>query len=131
MLALHHLFILVLYKILHKTNFYASQTDDQFPADSDGFQLSEKIESVAYVICAPVVATTGSHEYIITVDTANRGEQEVILDLKNAEGGQYVGSSRGKHFGVTLKFKKGRAIAAQAIVESWENGGYGSGIIDE
>lgn len=116
---------------INKMNFYASQTDEQFPSDLDGFQLSERIESVAYVMCAPVVATNDSHEYIITVNTANRGEQEVILDLKNAEGGQYVGSSRGKHFGVTLKFKKGRAIAAQAIVESWENGGYGSGIIDE
>ena len=116
---------------LNKTNFYASHTDDQFPSDLDGFQLSEKIESVAYVICAPVVATTDSHEYIITVDTANRGEQEVILDLKNAVGGKYEGSSRGKHFGVTLKFKKGRAIAVQAMVENWENGGYGSGVIEE
>ena len=30
-------------KNLNKMNFYVSQTDDQFPSDSDGFQLSERM----------------------------------------------------------------------------------------
>lgn len=114
-----------------KMDFCTSDSDASFPADGDGYQLSERLESVAYVMCAPVVATADSHEYIITVKTVNRGEQEILLDLKNAEGGQFAGSSRGKHFGVTLKFKKGRAIAVQAEVTGWTNGGYGSGVIED
>lgn len=118
-------------------DFYSLGTNGKFPG-SNGFLLTEQIDSVAYVMCAPVVATaaTGNYEYVITVNTKNRGEQTIELDLmKPATSGSgtelFTGLTRGKHFGITLKFKKGSAIATVATVADWENGGYGTGEIED
>lgn len=114
--------------------FYGIGTDETFP-QGDGFTLTDKITEVAYVMCAPVDATAvdaaGNHEYVITVTTENRGDQEVVLDLRESDAKMFSGSTRGKHFGVTLKFKKGSAIATVAEVSEWVNGGFGTGDIED
>lgn len=112
-------------------NFYSLGEDTVFPGDS-GFELTEKIDSVAYVMCAPVSATSDSHEYIIIVSTENRGDLELELDLEKVAGSaEGIGSTKGNHFLVTLKFKKGRAIASEVVVTNWVNGGFGSGEIED
>ena len=82
-------------------------------------------------MCAPVTAITDSHEYVINVETKERGQQQILLDLKKSATEYFTGSTRGKHFGVILKFKKGRAVATVAKVTPWVNGGYGSGEIED
>lgn len=112
--------------------FFALGTDEAFPTSDNRYTLTDQIDSVAYVMCAPVMATAQDHEYVITVDTENRGEHELELDLKKtAASDSGVGSTRGNHFLVTLKFKKGRAVAMVAAVEEWVNGGYGTGNIED
>ena len=109
--------------------FYALGTDSSFPGAS-GYTLTEQIDSVAYVMCAPVVATTANHEYIITLETRHRGIQELKLDIqKTASSADGTGTTRGNHFLVTLKFNKGRTITSVVDVMQWENGGFGSGNI--
>ena len=109
--------------------FYALGTDDSFPG-ADGYILTEHIDSVAYVMCAPVVATADAHEYVITIETQNRGSQELELDIeKTASSDEGLGTTRGNHFLVTLKFKRGRAVATVVDIADWENGGYGTGDI--
>lgn len=112
--------------------FFALGTDDAFPTESDRYTLTDQADSVAYVMCAPVIATTQCHEYVITVMTGNRGEREIELDLqKTATSDSGEGTTRGNHFLITLKFKKGRAVAMVAAVEEWKNGGYGTGNIED
>lgn len=110
-------------------NFYLTGTDTEFSGAS--VSLSNEMEELAYVMCAPVVAINDSHEYLITVTTKNRGEQKVVLDLMKDGSTKFIGSTRGKHFGVSLKFKKGNAIAIDAGVDDWQNGGFGSGEFDD
>lgn len=113
-------------------DFYALGTDDVFPSGGGKYMLTESMDSVAYVMCAPVVATAHDYEYMITVETANRGAQDLKLDLqKTASSASGTGSTRGNHFLVTLKFKKGRAVVLAADVCEWENGGYGTGNIED
>ena len=112
--------------------FFALGTDEAFPTAGNMYTLTDQIDSVAYVMCAPVMATAHDHEYVITIDTENRGMQELELDLqKTAASASGIGSTRGNHFLVTLKFKRGRAVAMVAAVEEWENGGYGTGNIED
>lgn len=112
-------------------DFYILGTDETFPKNSR-YQLTDQIDSVAYVMCAPVTATTAGHEYVITVTTENRGPQELMLDLeKTGVSDAGTGSTRGNHYVVTLKFKRGRTIATVANVTEWKNGGYGTGNIED
>lgn len=112
--------------------FYKIGTDNSFPGDG-GYTLTEKIDSVAYVMCAPVVATKENHEYVIIVSTKNRGVHELKFDLEKTSDldEEGVGSTMGKHFVVTLKFNKGRAVAMVSNVTEWMNGGYGTGNIED
>ena len=110
--------------------FYNIGTDTPF-ALLEKEKLTQQADSVAYVMCAPVTATDSFQEYIITVGTEKRGEQEIIVDLKKSASEKFTGSTMGKHFGITLSFKKGSAIATMAVVEDWVNGGFGSGDIED
>ena len=110
--------------------FYKNGTDAEFPGNG-GYTLTNHVEELAYVMCAPVTAITDSHEYVINVETKERGQQQILLDLKKSATEYFTGSTRGKHFGVILKFKKGRAVATVAKVTPWVNGGYGSGEIED
>ena len=119
--------------------FYIIGADVQFPG-SEGYTLTDQVDSVAYVMCAPVVAPEvsgedSSYEYKIILETEQRGEMEFELDLqKSGTDGAAVpfeGSTRGKHFVVTLKFKKGRAVVNAVNVAQWENGGFGTGDITD
>ena len=111
--------------------FFKLGTDDSFPG-SGGYELTERPDSVAYVMCAPVVATSDAHEYVITVETQNRGVQTLELDIqKTASSDEGTGTTRANHFLVTLNFKKGRAVATMVNIPDWENGGYGTGDIED
>ncbi len=112
-------------------DFYTLGTDESFPRNGK-YQLTDQIDSVAYVMCAPVTATTAGPEYVITVTTAKRGPQELMLDLeKTGVSNAGTGSTRGNHFVVTIKFKRGRTIATVADITEWMNGGYGTGNIED
>ena len=109
--------------------FFKLGSDDSFPG-SGGYELTERTDSVAYVMCAPVVAKADAHEYVLTIVTQNRGVQTLELDIrKTASSEEGTGTTRGNHFLVTLNFKKGRAIATMVNILDWENGGYGTGDI--
>ena len=111
--------------------FYAEGTDTPFQSD-EGYELTDQLEKVAYTMCAPVTASNDHHEYVISVTTSNRGEQVLMLDLEQVispEGEE--NSTRGNHFVVTLKFKKGRAVVSDVKVADWENGGFGIGNLDD
>ena len=119
-------------------NFYSFGKDVKFPEPIENFpegayMLTEQKPELAYVMCAPVMAdaSTGKPEYLLTVKTEKRGNQDIILDLKSADATYFSGSTRGKHFGITLNFKKGSAIATVVKVNEWKNGGYGSGDIED
>lgn len=109
--------------------FFKLGSDDSFPG-SGGYELTERTDSVAYVMCAPVVAKADAHEYVLRIVTQNRGVQTLELDIrKTASSEEGTGTTRGNHFSVTLNFKKGRAIATIVNILDWENGGYGTGDI--
>ena len=112
--------------------FFEIDTDKSFPESEAGYVLTQKLESVAYVMCAPVIAAEDSHEYVITVTTENRGEHELKMDIQKTAGSEAgLGTTRGNHFNVTLKFKKGRTIATSVEVAEWKNGGYGLGNLED
>lgn len=113
-------------------DFYSIGKDVKFP-EGNSYVLTDQKPELAYVMCAPVEASAedGMYEYLLTVTTQKRGEQEIILDLKNTDATYFSGSTRGKHFGITLNFKKGSAIVTVVNVNEWENGGYGSGDIED
>ncbi len=113
-------------------SFYVLGTNDTFPS-GEGYELTEQIDSVAYVMCAPVVDSASDSDYVIIFETEKRERQELIIDLEKTikPSDTEEGSTRGNHFVITLKFKKGRAIASVVNVAPWENGGYGSGDIND
>lgn len=110
--------------------FYKLGTDEKFPGEQ-WYELTEAIDSVAYVMCPPVNLGDGA-EYQINFETENKGQQSLELDLeKTASQQDGTGSTRGCHYLVTLKFKRGRAITPEVEVIEWENGGYGTGYIED
>lgn len=113
-------------------NFYALGTDAPFPAE-DGYELTEQIDSVAYVMCAPVIDSKNDPDYVLVFETEERGSQELEIELRQTTDPSPTerGSTRGNHFVLTLKFKKGRAIASVVNVTQWGNGGFGSGNIED
>jgi hypothetical protein len=115
-----------------RMSFYALGSNDTFPS-GDGYELTEHIDSVAYVMCAPVDASASGPDYVIILETEKRGMQELNIELEKTikPSDTEEGSTRGNHFVVTLKFKKGRAIASVVNVTPWKNGGYGSGDIND
>lgn len=112
--------------------FYGIGTDASFPG-TGGYTLTLQKDSLAYVMCAPVIATNvdNTNEYYVTVETENRGTVELNLDLKESNSEKYSESTRGKHFGIKIIFKKGSAIATVADILQWENGGIGIGDITD
>ena len=110
-------------------SFYKLGTDDPF----QDYTLTSQIDSVAYVMCAPVVKNDVHPEYILLIDTEKRGVQELKFDVQqNAKpSSAETDSTRGNHFVVTLKFKKGRAVVSDVKVADWENGGFGIGNLDD
>lgn len=80
-------------------------------------------EYMAYVLCAPVIATDSAEEYVLTINTVNRVNVQVPLNLKAADGSDFSGSTAGHQFTISLKFVQGDNILTSAVVSEWQNGG--------
>lgn len=118
-------------KYLH---FKGINTNTDFVSESSPYTLTEEVNEVAYVICAPTEAQAGSEgarksEYIITIKTEKRGLQTISLDIKDSNGNFYDGSTMGKQFKLTLYFKRGKNISLESEFSDWYTGGYGVGNI--
>ena len=114
--------------------FYATGTDTAFDYnDENAYTLTTTPTEVAYVLCQPKVglndATAGTEgartdEYVLTLNTQNRSDVSVGIDLKSAADTWFTGSTMGYEFTVTLKLMAGGYIAASATVRDWTTGGY-------
>lgn len=118
-------------------DFFKTGSDEEFPGE-DGYAFTD-VEEVAYVMCAPVTASTEYDEYVLIIETQKEGQDikitELPLNLMEKDGGgqdkDLEGTSMGREFDITLLFNKTRAIAEVVSVAAWETGGQGSGdIID-
>jgi len=101
-------------------------TDTEF-ADQN-IELATSTQDVAYSLCAAVEAAAGdgNNEYTITIETQYRPETKVAVNLK-AEGNteDFIGSTGGRLFDVTLRFKLGDNVTTTASVSEWKNAGIG------
>lgn len=90
--------------------------------------IKKYAQDVAYALCAPAE----TNEYVITIDTENREDVQIHVDLKtgDGDGNRFVGSTMGKQFTVLLNFKIGNVIAVQTGltgIDDWDHeGGLGS-----
>ena len=118
-------------------DFFKTGSDEEFPGE-DGYAFTD-VEEVAYVMCAPVTASTEYDEYVLIIETQKEGQDikitDLPLNLMVKDGGgldkDLEGTSMGREFDITLLFNKTRAIAEVVSVAAWETGGQGSGdIID-
>lgn len=117
------------------TTFYNTGLNTEFPSDENGLTLIDTPAEVAYTICAPVNASNaeGVYEYELTIETQKEGQEikETIIPIDLMESGDagvtfLNGSSAGRHFEISLNFKKSRAIAVVASVQEWQTGGQGN-----
>lgn len=115
---------------------YKTGTDNYFPQnpyqpDQEEQRVAlptgEDGEELAYVLCAPVTATSGTAgsptgEYTLTLETEHR--QAVIpIDLMVGRGTYFAGSTMGCEFVVTLLFRFGKVIATAMDVNDWSTQG--------
>jgi len=77
----------------------------------------------AYLLCCPTEASDQEEEYTLTINTRNRRNVQIPLNLKKADGTDFTGSTAGHQFTVSLKFVQGDNILTSAIVSEWNNGG--------
>lgn len=126
--------------------FYQTDTDNEFPG-AGGYELIapygdenmyDKVEEVAYVLCAPVEATatdtdgTRTTEYTLTVKTENRPEGVTVnVDLMDGADSYFDENTRNHQFVLLLKFKMGDNISVMAQPVDWVTGGLGSGEMNE
>lgn len=116
--------------------------DQEFPG-AGKYEMTTTAVDAAYVLCAPVTATTRdeiafeqnhetvrTNEYYINIKTSNRNVR-VPVDLKTSEDNWFSGSTSGKQFTISLTFKMGNNIAVSASITDWETGGIGFGKIEE
>lgn len=116
------------------TKFYNTGFDTVFPAEDGGFTLIDTPQEVAYTMCAPKEAVEGEHEYELTIVTQREGQDEketvIPIDLRD-KNGELTGSSAGRQFEISLKFKKSRAVAVVASIDEWKTGGQGNADIKD
>ena len=121
--------------------FYkTSSPEEVFPDATTGYPMTTTSSEVAYVLCAPVIASrydTGASEdgiripeYHIRIVSENR-DVTIPIDLMDAEGSYADGSTMGKQFTLSLTFKMGNTIAVSTNVTDWSTGGIGFGKIEE
>lgn len=124
-------------------NFYSTdrgsaQEEQIFPAANEGTPISANDNAVAYVLCAPVMASAEdafapgvlTNEYYLNIRSEHR-EVRLPIDLMEKQGTHFSGSTMGKQFTLKLKFKMGDNIAVSATVTDWVTGGIGVGKIKE
>jgi len=110
-------------------NFWATGTDPEVAFGSTPYALTTTPTEVAYVLCEPLVATAEdggdpTNEYVITVNTTNRSNVTVNVDLKSDESTYFTGSTMGRQFVIQLKFGAGGYVSASALVTEWGVGGF-------
>lgn len=128
-------------------SIYEKDADTVFPP-AGGYTLptSNEWTEVAYVLCAPVVATAQNledplnpvptYEYTLTLTTEHRTAIDINIDLKLSDGTDpasdyFVGNPAGKQFTISLFFKLGNTIAVTSAVTDWVIGGMGTSPVNE
>ncbi len=117
-------------------DFYETGTDKVFVTEDDPdtwYTLRyDDFEEVAYVLCAPVIASTQNldgdrtNEYTLIVKTERR-TVEVPVDLVKDETTCFEGSTMNRQFVLNLNFKMGNSILVTASVIDWNVGGISNG----
>ena len=107
---------------MSSVNSVNTYTNTVFPA-SGGYTLTQEATYAAYILPAPVVATTAmKNEYEFQITTVNRTPITVPVELYDKEGNLFVGSTEGYSFTVIFDFVGG-FINANATVKEWNEGG--------
>lgn len=120
-------------------DFYETGTDNVYLDGTDQTTWQtlpyDNYEEVAYVLCAPVVATAlnidgvTTTEYTLIVETERR-RIEVPVDLMNDASSCFEGSTMNHQFTLDLNFKMGNNIFITAFVSNWAPGGISHGDIE-
>ncbi len=121
-------------------NFYKTGTDDVFPNSTAPSPIPyDEYKEVAYVLCAPVIASerdvtqepddVKTNEYTLIVETEQR-TVEVPVDLMENESTYFEGSTMNHQFILNLNFKMGDNIILTQLVKDWETGGISNGVLN-
>ena len=118
--------------------FYKTSSPEEiFPDEQTGYTMTLASQEVAYVLCAPVIASDQDSfdgaripEYFIHIESENR-EVDIEVDLMHAAGSYFNDSTMGRQFTLSLTFKMGNTIATSTSITDWETGGIGFGEIEE
>lgn len=109
-----------------------SYSDDAF--DGMTYDIPTTSTLAAYALVAPVTGVAGSgnekDEYTLKVTTTKGtavSGKEVAINLQGTDGKDFIGSTAGKKFDITIQFLKAGQITATATVTDWVDGGSGSG----
>lgn len=117
-------------------DFYATGGNEAFSNKSYSLPYKENFEEVAYVLCAPVIASAENgdgdktNEYTLIVETRNR-TVEVPIDLMAGEGTEnyFNGSTMNYQFVLNLNFKMGNSIIVTVSAADWKLGGISSEVV--
>lgn len=120
-------------------DLYKTGTDNVFLKEADESSWYpipyNNLEEVAYVLCAPVIASAKNtdgektNEYTLIVKTERR-TVEVPVDLKKDASTCFEGSTMNHQFVVNLTFKMGDNIVLTVSVDDWELGGISSEVLN-
>lgn len=117
-------------------NFYKTGTNEEFQGQSYVLPYNDEYKEVAYVLCAPVDATSlnedrdSTNEYTLIVQTDSR-IIEVPVDLKKTDtSDSFEGSTMNRKFTLNLNFKMGNNITITASVTDWQVGGISNGVFN-
>ncbi len=128
-------------------DFYKTGTDNVFvdPNDESTWYTlqDEATDAVAYVLCAPVMASANdpdqlptivrTAEYTLLVETENRSVEVPIDLMKDASTDPptyFEGYTMNNRFTLNLNFKMGNNIAVTATVTDWKTGGISNGVLN-
>jgi len=118
-------------------DFYKTGTDNVFLKEDDESTWQklpyDDFKEVAYVLCAPVIASKENidgltTEYTLVVKTERR-TVEVPIDLKEDDTTCFEGSTMNRQFTLNLNFKMGNNILVTASVTDWKAGGIINGTV--
>lgn len=130
--------------------FYQTGSDNVYPIEGGSLipTASKDGQEVAYVMCAPVTCikevfdadkqeNVDVPEYTIRIETENRGQIDIPIDLMGTEGNPLDNvSTLGKQFTILLNFKMGNVISVAAGISltadtEWYTHGTGTGELTE
>ena len=130
--------------------FYQTGSDNEFPVSGGSLipTTNQNGQEVAYVMCAPVACiesvfdqgiqgNVNVPEYTIRIETENRGQIDIPIDLKGTDGNPLDNvSTLGKQFTILLNFKMGNVISVAAGISltanaEWYTHGTGTGELTE